>query len=184
MVLKFRLISDEQDDFVRDFEILAKQTFFDLHMAIQENLHFDKSQIASFFTCSQDWEKEQEITLFELSDEESNKVITMENAIIGDHMLEVHDKMIYIFDVFNERLFFIELVEKHKKNPSKHYPLCSLVEGHAPKQLLMDHLFETKDLSNGIILDDLFMGEEYPDAGDLEDLSYDTLLYDDELPDE
>ena len=184
MVLKFRLISNEQDDFVRDFEILAEQTFFDLHMVIQENLHFDKSQIASFFICSQDWEKEQEITLFELSDEESNKVITMENAIVGNHMLDVHDKMIYVFDVFNERLFFIELVEKHKKDPSKQYPLCTLEEGHAPLQLLMDQLFGTNDFSNGAILDDFSMGEEFPDTVDLEELGYDTLLNDDELPDE
>ena len=184
MVLKFRLISNEQDNFVRDFEILSEQTFFDLHMVIQGNLHFDKSQIASFFTCSQDWEKEQEITLFELSDEESNQVITMENAIIGDHMHDVHDKMIYIFDVFNERLFFIELVEKHEKDASKHYPLCSLEEGHAPQQLLMDHLFGARDFNNGAILEDLYNGEELPDGSGLEDLGYDELLYDDELPDE
>jgi len=184
MVLKFRLISNEQDNFVRDFEILAEQSFFDLHMIIQENLHFDKSQIASFFTCNPDWEKEQEITLFELSDEESHKVITMENAIVGDHMLDVHDKMIYVFDVFNERLFFMELVEKHKKDSSKQYPLCSLEEGHPPLQLLMDQLFGTRDFSNGAILDDFNMGEEFPDAGNLEELGYDTLQYDDELPDE
>ena len=33
MVFKFRLISNEQDDFIRDFEILDDQTFFDFHMA-------------------------------------------------------------------------------------------------------------------------------------------------------
>ena len=99
-------------------------------------------------------------------------------------MLDVHDKMIYVFDVFNERLFFIELVEKIKKESSKHYPLCTLEEGHAPLQLLMDKLFGTTDFSDGAILDDFSMGEEFPDAGDLEELGYDTQLYDDELPDE
>ena len=111
MVLKFRLISNERDDFVRDFEILANQTFFKFHMAIQDNLHFDKSQIASFFTCNQQWEKEQEITLFELSEEEAAKVLVMDSTNIGDYLQDIHDKMIYVYDVFNERLFFIELVE-------------------------------------------------------------------------
>ena len=184
MVLKFRLISNEQDDFIRDFEILAEQTFFHLHMAIQDNLHFDKSQIASFFICNQDWEKEQEITLFELSDEESAKVITMDNAVVGNHIQEIHDKMIYIFDVFNERMFFIELVERYEKDPKKHYPLCSYEEGHAPQQLLMDQLFGARDLSDTSILDDLAFGEEYPGSDDLEDLGYDSLIFDDDFPDE
>ena len=173
MVLKFRLISNEQDDFVRDFEILAEQTFFDLHMAIQGNLHFDKSQIASFFICNQDWEKEQEITLFELTEEESASVITMENARIIDHMLEEHDKMVYVFDVFNERMFFIELADKHSKDTSNEYPICSFEKGQPPQQLLMDKLFGAPDLTDSSIL------EDYP-----EDPGYDSKIFDDDLQDE
>jgi hypothetical protein len=183
MVLKFRLISNEEDDFVRDFEILAEQTFFDFHMAIQDNLHFDKSQIASFFTCSQEWEKEQEITLFELSEEESARVITMENAVVGEQAMEIHDKLIYVFDVFNERLFFMELVEKKEKDPSKEYPLCSFEKGHAPQQLLMDQLFGERDFSDGSILDDTALGEDFPDLDSLDDLGYDPQNSDDDLPD-
>ena len=184
MVLKFRLISNEQDDFIRDFEILAEQTFFHLHMAIQENLHFDKTQIASFFTCNQDWEKEQEITLFELSDEESAKVITMDNAVIGDHVGEVHDKLVYVFDVFNERLFFIELVEKHRKKPSMHYPRCCMEQGKAPQQLLMDQLFGSESFPDPSILDDPAFGDEFLDPDSLDDLGYDSQYFDDESPDE
>jgi hypothetical protein len=183
MVLKFRLISNEQDDFVRDFEILADQTFFHLHMAIQENLHFDKSQIASFFTCTQNWEKEQEISLFELSEEESAKVITMENAAIGDFMKEVHDKMIYVFDVFNERLFFAELVETKAKDPSGKYPLCSNEQGCAPQQILMDQLFGNQNLAEGVMLDDASLSEDFPGSNGLEDLGYDSQMLDEDFPD-
>lgn len=172
MVLKFRLISNEQDDFIRDFEILAEQTFFHLHMAVQDNLHFDKSQIASFFICNQDWIKEQEITLFELSDEESAKVITMENARVGDYIPEIHDKMIYVFDVFNERLFFIELIEKNKQEPSKQYPLCCFEQGQAPQQVYMDQLFISPNNVDSPLPDD-------PD-----NLDYDSQLFDDYIPDE
>ena len=184
MVLKFRLISNEQDDFIRDFEILAKQTFFHLHLAIQENLHFDKSQIASFFTCNQDWEKEQEITLFELSEEESAKVITMDTAVVGEFMSEIHDKMIYVFDVFNERMFFVELVEKERPDPSIHYPRCIYEKGKAPQQLLMDQLFGSQDLPGSALLDDLSFGEEFQGMDDLEDLGYDPQTLDDDLPDD
>jgi hypothetical protein len=183
MVLKFRLISNEQDDFIRDFEILAEQTFFDLHMAIQDNLHYDKSQIASFFICNSGWEKQQEITLFELSEEESSRVVTMENARVGDYMGEIHDKMIYVFDVFNERMFFAECVEKRKKDPSRHYPFCSHQQGKAPQQLLMEQLFGPPDLSDSSILDDLSYGDGFPGNDDPNGPDYDPQFYDD-LPDE
>jgi hypothetical protein len=184
MVLKFRLISNEQDDFVRDFEVLAEQTFFHLHMALQENLHYDKSQIASFFTCTEDWEKEQEITLFELSDEESAEVITMENAVIGDHIQDVHDKMIYIFDVFNERMFFIELVDIHSEENGTKYPCCCYEKGQAPQQLLMDQLFGNRNFSDSSILDDVMAGDEFTSTDDLDELGYDSEIFDDDFPDE
>jgi hypothetical protein len=184
MVFKFRLISNEQDDFIRDFEILADQTFFQLHLAIQGNLHFDKSQIASFFTCNGDWEKEQEITLFELSDEETAKVITMDNALIRDYMHDIHDKMIYVFDVFNERLFFIELVDILNKDPSKKYPVCCFEKGRPPHQILMDQLFGTGDFSDGALLDNNLDNEDFYSDGGLEELGFGTEFNEEDFPDE
>ena len=184
MVLKFRLISNEHDDFIRDIEILDDQTFFHLHMAIQDNLHFDKSQIASFFVCNQDWEKGQEITLFELSEEESAKVITMENAMLGDQLPEIHDKMVYVFDVFNERQFFIELVEKREPDTLKHYPLCSFEQGQAPQQIYLDQIFAPGNYADFALMDDLSFGEEFIDPEDLDRPGYDSQLFDDDSPNE
>lgn len=184
MVLKFRLISNEQDDFVRDFEILADHTFFHLHMAIQDELHFDKSQIASFFICSEDWEKLQEISLFELSEEESSTVITMENARIKDHLHEIHDKMVYVFDVFNERMFFMELAEKKKRRPDQRYPFCSLQEGCPPRQLLMDQLFNGQALEGGMLLDEGSTGDDFTGNSGLDDLGYDSQILDEDFPDD
>ena len=184
MVLKFRLISNEQDDFIRDFELLAEQTFFHFHLAIQDNLHYDKSQIASFFICNSNWEKGQEISLFELSEEESAKVITMDSAHLGDHVGEVHDKMIYVFDVFNERLFFIELVDKYRRDPSLKYPRCSLEKGKSPRQLLMDNLFGSSDLSDSALLDDLSYGNGSPELEGLDDIDFNLNAFEEDFPDE
>jgi hypothetical protein len=184
MVLKFRLISNEQDDFIRDIDILDDQTFFHLHEAIQDNLHFDKSQIASFFICNQKWEKEQEITLFELSEEEAAKVLVMDNTIIGDHMQDTHDKMLYVYDVFNERLFFIELVEILKQDPSKAYPYCSFEKGPAPQQILMDSIFTTKIQEENLPLDHTSLDNEMFDDEDLDRLGFDQQIFDDSFPDE
>ena len=174
MVLKFRLISNEQDDFIRDIEILDDQTFFHLHEAIQDNLHFDKSQIASFFICNQKWEKEQEITLFELMEEEAAKVLVMDNTKIGDYMQGTHDKMLYVYDVFNERLFFIELVEILKQDSSITYPVCSFEKGQAPEQVNLDAIFNSQPQEESTPLDD----------ASLDDASLDDEMFDDSLPDE
>jgi len=183
MVLKFRLISNEQDDFIRDFEILDDQTFFDFHMAVQTNLYFDKSQIASFFICNKDWEKEQEVTLFELSDEEHAAVLVMDNTVLGDHAPEVNDKLLYVYDVFNERLFFIELVEKSMPDPAVKYPRCTYERGHAPQQILMDPIFNTtRDADVNNDFDDGFYSDGMPGPDDLDDMGYRS--FDDSNPDE
>ena len=183
MVLKFRFISNEQDDFIRDFEILDDQTFFQFHMAVQGNLHFDKSQIASFFICNEKWEKEQEVTLFELSDEENAGVLVMDNTLLRDHASTVNDKLLYVYDVFNERLFFIELVETSDPVPSLHYPICTFERGNAPQQILMDPIFNTtREMGDNEDYDDSFFTEEMLDADDLDEMGYQT--YDDSIPDE
>ena len=184
MVLKFRLISNEQDDFIRDIEILDDQTFFHLHIAIQDNLHFDKSQIASFFICNQKWEKEQEITLFELMEEEAAKVLVMDNIKIGDYMQSTHDKMIYVYDVFNERLFFIELVEILEQDSSKTYPYCSFEKGQAPQQVFLDAIFDSKPQEESTPLADSSLDDEMFDDEDLDRLGFDQQIFDDSLPDE
>jgi hypothetical protein len=183
MVLKFRIISNEQDDFIRDFEILDNQTFFHFHMAIQDNLRFDKSQIASFFVCDDNWEKEQEITLFELSDEEKDSVLVMDNTKLVEQVSAVGDKLLYVFDVFNERLLFIELVGTSGLDTSKQYPQCTHEGGAAPQQILMDPLFNSvKDLGIGQDFDEGFFSEGMLDADDLDEMGYQTL--DDSFPDE
>jgi hypothetical protein len=184
MVLRFRLISNEQDDFIRDFEILESQTFFDLHMAIQDDLHYDKTQIASFFICDRDWNQEEEITLFELSEEGQAANITMDNAVLGDYMHRVKDRMIYVFDVFNERMFFIELTGKEKVNPGLEYPRCSHREGNAPRQLLMENLFGRPDLTDSAIIDDTAFGEDFMGPDDTDGTDLIPPAYEDDLPDE
>ena len=66
MVYKFVVLSDEDESFMREFEFLDSQTLLDFHNIIQEELEFDKSQMASFFMATDNWEKEEEFTLFDM----------------------------------------------------------------------------------------------------------------------
>ena len=148
MILVFRMISDEHEDFLREFEVGSRQSFFEFHKAIQENLGYDESQIASFFLCNEQWEKLLEITLIGLSDEESGDLLLMDREAVGFHVKDLKQKLLYVFDIFNERAFFIELYEK--KEPTGHisYPKCTASKGEPPPQIMMDRIFTGGNLAN------------------------------------
>ena len=145
MVYRFRMISNEEKDFVRDIEICSEQTFFDLHKAIQEDLHYDSSQIASFFTTNQEWEKELEFTLFDMTDDESLSTVPMEKAELKDY-ISPRQRILYVFDFFNERAFFLELMDFNKELECIHYPRITNSEGFPPKQILMETIYPDSTL--------------------------------------
>ncbi len=181
MVYTFRLISNEQEDFIRDFEIRSDQTFYDLHVAIQNNLHYDKSQIASFFICNKKWEKEQEITLFELSDEESSRVIVMDAAHIGEFIKEKKQKLLYVFDVFNERSFYIEVADINEKEKNIKYPVCTHSKGSAPQQIIMDQILMNKDFTEDFQISETLLDDDYLDETNFDDYGLDDNTIDDDL---
>ena len=49
MVYKFRIVSDEVDNFRREIEIDADSTFLALRNAICDSVGYDKNQMSSFF---------------------------------------------------------------------------------------------------------------------------------------
>jgi hypothetical protein len=161
MIFKFRLLSSEMDDFVRDFEISSSQTFYDLHKAIQENCKYDPSQIASFYLCNDNWEKETEITLFEIPEDKGKLTLAMDNSVLSDHITELKQKLIYIFDIFNERAFFIEFVGIRDDDPSESFPLCTLSRGSPPVQILLDITIPEKEIN--VNRDDEGLNESYND---------------------
>lgn len=59
MVYKFRIISDEVDDFLREIKIDSEASFYDLHEAILKCTGYKDDQMTSFFICDEDWEKKQ-----------------------------------------------------------------------------------------------------------------------------
>ncbi|MEZ5011318.1 MAG: hypothetical protein R2744_06860 [Bacteroidales bacterium] len=89
MVYRFVIISAEDESFLREFELDGTNTLMDFHYAIQEELDFDMSQIASFFTVSSEWEKGEEFTIFDMGTNTS----VMEEAMIEDIIIEKNQKL-------------------------------------------------------------------------------------------
>ena len=96
MVYKFRVILDAEEDIFRDIAILEDDTLEDLHNAIFNAFGFDGSEVASFYTCDETWNQEDEIPLFDTGDVPGEMRI-MSELTLEDMLYEKQTKIIYSF---------------------------------------------------------------------------------------
>jgi len=161
MVYKFVLLSDEDESFVREFEFLDTHTLMDFHNLIQDELEFDKSQMASFFMATDNWEKEEEFTLFDMGTGSS----TMETAVLEDIIFRKNQKLLYVFDFFNDRGLFIEYTGEAKEIEDREYPICANSKGIPPKQVVFGGT--ARKLYNNIIVSDDDEDDDEPEVDEL-----------------
>lgn len=131
MVYKFRVILDAEDDVFRDIAILEEDTLEDLHNAIVNAFGFDGLEIASFYTCDNKWNQEDEISLFDTGD------IIGEQKIMNDYPLsEILDKentkIIYVYDFLNMWTFLVELAAIEELTLGNVYPETLFSHGEMP----------------------------------------------------
>lgn len=164
MVYKFVVLSDEDDTFVREFEFLDSQTLLEFHNCLQEELEFDKSQMASFYLATDNWEKEEEFTLFDMGAGSS----TMDDAVLEDVIFRKNQKLLYIFDFFNERGLFIEYTGEVAEIDGREYPVCANSKGIPPKQVVFGGS-SRKKYNNLIVADD-----DEEDEAEIDDLYFNS----------
>ena len=159
MIYRFTIISDEVDDFLREIQIDPEATFYDFHKAILASCGYADDQMTSFFICSDDWEKEQEITLEEMDSYAEDESYVMNETPISDLVEDAKQKLIYIFDYMTERCFFMEMKEIITGKTLLD-PLCQRKEGKAPKQFVDIDQFKPVIAAGSTDLDDE-IGEEF-----------------------
>ena len=135
MVYKFRLLSDEVDDFRRDIEIDSDATFKELHNAILKSVNYPDDQMTSFFICDDNWIKEIEITLEDMGSRSDEDIYVMDETVIGNIVEEEKQKLLYVFDPLADRVFFMELC-KIEFGKDLAAPRCVKSVGEAPTQVL------------------------------------------------
>lgn len=135
-IYKFRIILEEQEDFIRDIEIKSTQTFEDFHKAIIDSVGLDGSQLASFYICDQSWRKKKEITLIDMSEEsESNEeLLLMNKSKLKDFIEDPAQKILYVYDYLNMLTFFMELMKIYPAEQKVTYPRCIKSEGGLPRK--------------------------------------------------
>ena len=175
MVYKFTILSDEVDTFVREIAIDSEASFFELHNSILDSVNYEKNQMTSFFICTDDWEKGQEITLVETESSSEYDTLVMDKTKLDELISDENQKLIYVFDMLSERVFFIELTEiVLRKNIDK--PVCLTSEGDAPVQLLAD---DGLVVAPKTTFDENFYGDEDFELDELDEEGFGEMNFDD-----
>lgn len=143
MIFNFRIVSDEVDNFKREIEIDATSTFLDLKKAICACVGYDATQMASFFICNRDWEKEKEITFEDMGVDDDQDVWLMDESVLADFIEDEGQKLLYVFDYMTERMFFIEMTKLVTGKTLKD-PLCTLSLGTPPPETVSLDDFDAK----------------------------------------
>ena len=165
MVFKFKVISDKIENFALLIDADAKNTFFELHEAIQDECKYDPSELATFFLADEEWDKGQEIQMFKNKSPKQNIAPIMKEATLGDYLKEKEDKLIYIFDVINQKSLYIELNEIVMESKLS-TPVVTYNRGMAPVQS-SSNSYDTDLLAD----EDAELQNVFTDFGELEDLN-------------
>lgn len=173
---RFRLLAEDQDEFLRDIDILASQSFEDFHQFLITMFKLKSDELASFYICDNKWRRLKELTLIDMDhDEEAddededekpakkNKlpVFVMKQVKIKDIIDDPHQRLIYEYDFLNPVVFYIELFKIVPGDKRHNYPQCARSEGEfvrAPlrKRFAIEDLGEDLLTTEDDILDDTF----------------------------
>ena len=163
MIYRFRVIldNDTDEDIFRDLEIRETDTLEDLHNIITQSFGFDGTEMASFYISNDQWDQGEEISLFDLGEDNSARL--MNETSLDSVVHEAQTKLIYVYDFLSMWTFYVELAEIVEEAEGLDYPNLMFVKGQVP-DTAPDRVFEADE-------DDDF--SEFDDELDLDD--YDNL---------
>lgn len=134
MILRLRMLSDENDNFVRDFEVQHEMHLLDLHKFIIDSIGYDDC-MASFYTADSQWNPQQEFSLMDLGDEQfEGAPIAMDKITLAELVVSECNRLIYQFDMLADRAFYLEVVSVSQPNPELEYPRVSFENARVPDQ--------------------------------------------------
>lgn len=134
MIFKFRMLSDESDHFVRDLEVpydMNLKAFFDF---LIRSLGYEDI-FSSIFTADGRWERQREFVAADPDPKHPEDLpAPMDRVTLGQLLHRLHDRLIFVFDPFNDRALYLELTEARTPDPAMAYPRVAFEHGSAPDQ--------------------------------------------------
>lgn len=177
MVYKFRVILDTEEDIFRDIAILEDDNLEDLHNAIVNAFGFDGLELASFYTCDNQWNQDEEIPLFDTGDV-AGEIKTMADYPLTSILDKEHTKIIYVYDFLNMWTFLVELAAIEEVEVGFVYPNTLFAHGIMPMEA-GDKSFEADmnddiygEFEDDIDDDDLDMFDDHEGGESFEDYGF------------
>ena len=154
MILKLRMYSDENENFIRDFEVPSSLTLRQLNDFILRSLDFSLC-ITSFFLLDGELELREEITLMDMSDESMpSSPRQMEAVKISDVIQEGYMNLLLQFDMILQRSFYLKILGKAEERQGICYPVMTFENAPAPDQFDPDKV----DPTEGSIFEEMMDG--------------------------
>ena len=177
---QYTLTAFSKDSENFEMQITAHENilFSELHQAIQSALEFDPLQMASFFLCNADWDKETEIALMDMEDQGNTKL--MADFVLSDMIKAEGQKLIYLYDFFSERFFSMnidEILEKEQAafsiNVLGDVPLQINIDSEGIDDLMSSIGEIDKEKLNADLKDEY--KDEFDDAFNNENISFENI---------
>lgn len=128
------MLSDENDNFVRDFEVSHEMNLLELHNFIIASIGYDDC-MASFYSADDQWQPLQEFSLMDLGEEQfEGAPMAMEKVSLAELVVSECNRLIYQFDMIADRAFYLEVVSATQPNPELEYPRVSFENARVPDQ--------------------------------------------------
>ncbi len=147
IIYRFRLTSEDHEDFLRVIEIQPTQTFLDFHQAILKCANLENCENAVFYTTDNKFKKEKEFSFkyqkkqVRKYDDDLDQVVTetyvphlMEKSVLKNFIDDPHQRLIYEFTGKDFYVFFIELFKIIKTDECPPMPRCVNKKGELPKK--------------------------------------------------
>ena len=148
LIYRFKITSEDHDEFAREICIQPGQKFIDFYHCIIESAELIPAEQASFFLTDKKYKKDREISLNQIEkhikryDPELDEMIpvvlipklmkvTKLNAVIEDP----HQRMLFEYHGKEYFTFLIELIKIVKTDDKDLYPKCVKWVGELPKKM-------------------------------------------------
>lgn len=133
IIFKYRMLSDESDNFVRDFEVYPDMTLSAFSEFLLDALHYEPCMV-SIFKADHEWRPVEEFSDIDLGDDVPGAPRSMDKVRMMDVTSDFHERIIYTFDMLNNRSYYIELLDMQRPNSELEYPRVAFEHAPTPDQ--------------------------------------------------
>ena len=172
-IFKIRVVADIEEDIFIDLIADKNCNLIGLHNVLLKSFGLNEMEMASFYLSNDNWDKGEEITLFNMEiNEEENSPKSMGNTFLNDLFKDNICKILYLHDFLNLNIFYIEILneEYHEIKPNE------ILITHQLGKYTAKEYNETDDLSNDEESDpikDILDEYDEDDIGGFEELDED-----------